>query len=515
MRKYLLLFLMCVVSMTIYAEEYWIEGTITARRVGEAGNYRAEFVLDNPVGQGIYFDPVFQIVGIDDTTYVGTKIFTFRNAKTDCPDGFEKGLHFERWENGEWQRDTETRVGEARGSKTSWTTMILVLDRTTSLGKDGLADVKTAAKDFIEAIVNKEDYEDGSVHLGIVAFAAEPEISPIIPLGKNNVNTLVNFIKGLDMQNNTYLYRAMDEAVSMFENYDPTINGKNWDDFKGASLITFTDGFDNGSINIEQNLMTNNDYYQYLKDQRLNVTIGEQTINSYMISVKGNDVKEESSYVDKLRKLATIESQFFNVATTGKLKEKFEEILNQLTVQWIDLNCYIPQHQGRVRWVLDCGEPKPTKEPKKPSAYMSQLGFILGANNGITGKGYATDKHFAYEFDASCNLYTYSLDFLSNYMYQNVAHQGKKSDMHWYIGGGASLGYSLGYIHETYDYHEQHWADWRIGANAIIGLEWIFRNSPFVLSLDYRPGIQYFIGWDCDALYFDYLNLNLGLRWYF
>ncbi len=519
MRKYLLLFLMCVVSMTIYAQEpeYYIEGDITIRRVVKDGKPTAEFVLHNPIEHGIYFDPPAGDSIIAEDAGSGTKQFVFYNAETDCVEGLDRDplpLNFYRQQpNGEWQKDSETRAGTAHRSKTSWTTILLVLDHTYSLKQenvDGLKIVKANAIKFVRDLAAQDN--SGSVHIGVVGFADQPEILSIMPLTDETKPRIEDFINKFQYRNNTYLYHAMDEAISLINNYQPI--GKTWDKCQGISMITFTDGFDNGSINVEKDLMTNDKYFSYLS-QRVKDKLHGHTMENYMIFVKGNDVKEESSYVDNLKQLSSSESHFLRITHVRELQEQFAYILSKLTVRFTDLTCYIPQHRGRVRWVLDCGEPKPTKEPKKPSAYMSQLGFILGANNGITGKGYATDKHFAYEFDASCNLYTYSLDFLSNYMYQNVAHQGKKSDMHWYIGGGASLGYSLGYIHETYDYHEQHWADWRIGANAIIGLEWIFRNSPFVLSLDYRPGIQYFIGWDCDALYFDYLNLNLGLRWYF
>ncbi len=516
-----------MVSWTIYAEEYYIEGNITAQRVGEEGNYRAEFVLNNPIGKGISFDPVTQIVAEDSKRLQGTKVFNFHNAKTDCNEGFSN-LYFERWENGEWQRDTETAKGEAHGSQTSWTTIVLVLDRTSSLGAEGLKDVKNAAISFINGIVKSPDYVSGSVHLGIVAFAADTEKAPIIPLTTSNVSQLTNFIYKLQQRPNTYLYSAMDEAITMFETYKPEYNGKKWADCKGVSLITFTDGFDNGSINIDENIMSSNDYFNYLSTTRMQTQIGNvnshYSINSYMISIKGQDVKEESIYVDKLKALAT-GSQFFKAENTRELEQQFQNILSKLTVRWTDLACYIPQHTGRVRWVLDCGEPEPKPEPKpkKEKKCIHQLGFILGANEGLTYKVFAPEKKFAFQWDFfTFNPATLSFDWLNTgFMYQNYIRQGEKSDLCWFIGGGTTMGYSLGTLHDNpyrtpnsnYSYYD-HSSGLKLGINAIVGLEWMFQRH-FALSLDYRPGFDGIIGNYCSALYFNYLNLNLGLRWYF
>jgi len=61
-------------------------------------------------------------------------------------------------------------------------------------------------------------------------------------------------------------------------------------------------------------------------------------------------------------------------------------------------------------------------------------------------------------------------------MYQKKIKEKKASELFWFIGGGLSLGCEvLG-------------PNGKFGANAILGLEFVFKNSPIALQIDMRPG---------------------------
>ncbi|MCL2434521.1 MAG: hypothetical protein FWD09_00085 [Lentimicrobiaceae bacterium] len=87
----------------------------------------------------------------------------------------------------------------------------------------------------------------------------------------------------------------------------------------------------------------------------------------------------------------------------------------------------------------------------------------------VTLGGYI-DEHIIY-----LALYP-AVELNCNVMYQKKIKDKKNSELFWFIGGGASLGCEvLG-------------PNGKFGANAILGLEFVFKNSPIALQIDLRPG---------------------------
>ena len=61
-----------------------------------------------------------------------------------------------------------------------------------------------------------------------------------------------------------------------------------------------------------------------------------------------------------------------------------------------------------------------------------------------------------------------------NFIYQKKLKEKKKSELFWFTGGGISFGYTLA-------------NNGKFGANAIVGLEYVFNNAPIALQIDFRP----------------------------
>ncbi len=566
MRKNFLVMVCCflVASSNLFAKEYYIEGYVE-RSVRNKTSY---FTLQNATGYGIKF----QNYRSDAKKYSdGSLGFAFYNVETDCPKGLTS-LRLEKWnieENG-WQREVESKKMTPQKSDTRRTSIVLVLDVTASLGTTGLERVQRSAIEFLQEML-RQTGGNGTAHVGIVAFAGRVDTAYIRPLTHSSFTSLQNFILNQDKGiHNTYLYSAVDKAVSMLENYTPDSQYQA-QEFQGASIVTFTDGKDNGSES-EDAMYFGDDYLRYVASERLKQKIEGKSIESYVMLLRGADVS--SSDIDKLKTLATTTTQHFkSVANFDELQRVFIEIAKSLKVTWYDLICYTPQVTGRVRWVLDYEEPKPAPKPVEPvptpkptpaptprwsPSYTHELGGIVVGNNGLTYKFWNMDNGFAYQLDLAYNIFFNSMDVQSNFMYQNYIESWGEGDLLWYIGGGTSFGgtfgspiggvynsaysydsdydydynnniynYNYGYGYDygyNYDYGYSGYeygnddsysssSDFIWGLNAILGMEWKFSDIPLSLSLDYRPGIGV-TGVGDPFLLMKYADFSLGVRWY-
>ena len=72
-------------------------------------------------------------------------------------------------------------------------------------------------------------------------------------------------------------------------------------------------------------------------------------------------------------------------------------------------------------------------------------------------------------------IYT-SVETNTNIVYQKKMKDKKFSELFGFIGGGVSVGY------EIFD------GNGKFGANAIVGLEYVFKNRPLAFQIDLRPG---------------------------
>ena len=70
-----------------------------------------------------------------------------------------------------------------------------------------------------------------------------------------------------------------------------------------------------------------------------------------------------------------------------------------------------------------------------------------------------------------------SLELNANVMYQKKIKEKEKSELFWFIGGGLSLGSEV-----------ISGINGKFGANAIVGIEYLFKNKPLAFQIDFRPG---------------------------
>ncbi len=117
----------------------------------------------------------------------------------------------------------------------------------------------------------------------------------------------------------------------------------------------------------------------------------------------------------------------------------------------------------------------------KAQDYENSVGLRAGFSNGITL------KHFFSTNDAVEGILTLRWGgFNITGLYERHQSAFKTNGMYFLYGAGAHIGF----------YDSNHWLDNHdavtiIGIDGIIGLEYVFKEIPFNLSLDWKPAINF------------------------
>ncbi len=425
----------------------------------------------------------------------------------------------------DWQVDGEIRVGQKSFNTTSSMVVMLVLDCSGSMGVD-FEEMKRSAKDFVIQL-GRNSIGSGNIHMGLICFnsvkftdAHTYDIRPI--MNQNDVNYFCNKIDQLNMGNNTAMYYAMDQGYNMIENY---VNGQDLKNYKSACMVTFTDGYDNHSIyqNEKPQSGVNNPYYRHINNIIRSKTIKNQKVESFVIALKGNDVREIEQSNPKFSNV--FKSVLEGVASDGNefprkvkhftlceniagVKRVFNEICESLIYSWQVLNCYCAQsHDGWVQWVVECEEvykplPPDIQGPvysEKP--YKFSIGVIAIKINGLSMK-YFTGKRWAMQTDIGYSPITFYDHYITESLSAFMLHQTFMWEPRFVDSPGLQLhgmlgaGVGFGLIDGDFDFAPQ----------GIAGLEFIL-GIPLSIQLDVRPMMPMLGDFN--------LGFNISARYYF
>ena len=336
--------------------KYYIEGDYSISR-GIGGQF--VYNLTNISSKGIYFsvpDTLRGVVEPDESIS-----FTFEKATTDCPDGFQDGLKFWKWQNNgktyNWQRDSEVKDAQQNFETDKVMVAMLILDCSNSLGDANFAKLKCSAIKFLDILYNASP--DGSVRIGIIGFNTmsntDEMVRDIEPLTENTKEKMIQFINGLTLYNNTSLYYAMRKGADMVGDYVASLSNGDREKFDYACMVSFTDGYDNHSkderLGVPQRGL-DNPYFQYIRDNVVNRSIAGKPLKSHVIAVKGNDVSEDNRlYKEVFQGISSTDPVLLD--DFSQVEAQFEKMAQELIKRWQNLTCYVPSaHQGRVRWTI-------------------------------------------------------------------------------------------------------------------------------------------------------------------
>lgn len=189
------------------------------------------------------------------------------------------------------------------------------------------------------------------LYLGIVGFNNDFYTMPLGLLNQNTKTNFERFVDGLSMQNGTYLYHAVNTALNSLS------KAKVPENLINVSVVTFTDGLDQGSYTLSDSYNSGSDYLSAINSTIKTGVIGGVNISAYSIGFRGSDVTDVESFRNNLNKLSSDPGNVFEVNDMSEASEKFAQIAQQLYNQSTFYNVTLrmsPQEPGtRIRFTFD------------------------------------------------------------------------------------------------------------------------------------------------------------------
>ena len=216
-----------------------------------------------------------------------------------------------------------------------------------AIGESLSSDYSTASNAISYTV---EELASG-LYLGVTGFNQALYNYPIQLLDSETQSGFNNFINGLTAKNGTVLYYSVDEAIS-------TLQSRRFpDDLFNVAIVTFTDGLDKGSMMLNSNYESDEEYLSAVNSRIVNEKVSSQEISAYSIGIRGDDVSDVAKFNANLQQLASSPSNAFEVSSMNEVNTKFKEIAKQLKeqsfIQTISLNIPGEANGTKIRFTFD------------------------------------------------------------------------------------------------------------------------------------------------------------------
>lgn len=235
-----------------------------------------------------------------------------------------------------------------------------------------------------ELVTEWTDYEDSSeqgatleggtesgLYLGMSTFERYLTYYPAHLISEETLESYNDIVDNLELTtlNGTSLYYSIDEDITSMQSITLP------DDLFNVSIVTFTDGLDEGSLSYRRNVYkTKAEYLEALHTRLTNELVSDLPIKSYAIGLKGTDAQSNlSEFRNNLEKIAstpenTNEKYVYEISSINELNSSFESIADQLSqnirVQKVIVSIPYPEDGERKRFTLD------NKAPNQSTKYI-------------------------------------------------------------------------------------------------------------------------------------------------
>ena len=198
----------------------------------------------------------------------------------------------------------------------------------------------------------KVDTSKEGLYVGIVGFNDDLHTKSLKLLNDASKQGMEDFINGLEMQNGTVLYHAVNTALDKIEEVTAP------EDLINVSIVTFTDGLDLGSYVLNENYNSGNEYLNALETRIHNEQIEGVPISAYSIGVRGSDVNDVERFRQNLEKLSSNpETNVFEVGSMSQVAGIFaniaQDLYNQSSSYDITLKTPAPEPGSKIRFTFD------------------------------------------------------------------------------------------------------------------------------------------------------------------
>lgn len=209
------------------------------------------------------------------------------------------------------------------------------------------------------------------IYLGIIGFNRNLYTKEIKLLNSSSEQGFINFIEGLRADNLTGLYYADYQGLKKLNAYPQPPKLKN------VALVTFTDGLDNYSLNDSEtnpeNYPSKVAYRTGLHNKIISESIHGKQVAAYTIGLKGDDVDDDAEFRDNLNKLASNNSNAFQVSNMNEVKQRFKQIADSLYSTSTSVNVKLDVPPGydegtQIRFTFDISA---SGSPEQSSRYIA------------------------------------------------------------------------------------------------------------------------------------------------
>lgn len=199
----------------------------------------------------------------------------------------------------------------------------------------------------------------------------------------SNSKPYESFINGLSMGDATVLYYAVDNNLSYLEKCAFP------DDVSSVSIITFTDGLDQGSRALDKQDQNNSytanskSYVEAIAEKLQRIKVNNLPINAYAIGVRGSDVQGDAvaTFENNLLKLSSSKENAMQVSNMDEVNAKFEAIAKSLysktETHSLTITIPMPSENEKERFTFD-----DVTDPTKSKCYLEGV-YANGALNDI------------------------------------------------------------------------------------------------------------------------------------
>ena len=219
------------------------------------------------------------------------------------------------------------------------------------------------------------------LYLGIIGFNQELYTMPLGLLNQETKHDFESFVDGLVMQDGTILYHAVNTGLNSLA------KAKVPENLINVSVVTFTDGLDQGSIALSD-YNSSSEYLSAVNTRITNELIGGNHISAYSIGVRGSDMDDIESFRNNLNKLSSDPAHnVFEVNNMSEASEKFaqiaQQLYNQSTFYNVTLKLPVQDNNTLIRFTFD----------NVSNAAASQC-YIEGTYIRNNGLAQLTDIHY-------------------------------------------------------------------------------------------------------------------------
>ncbi len=189
------------------------------------------------------------------------------------------------------------------------------------------------------------------LYLGIIGFNQQLYKMPIERLNSVSLTRFNSFIDNLSSQNGTLLYYSVDQSIRTLS------RARYPDDLFNVSLVTFTDGLDQGSAMMIEDYPGDDSYLNRLNRRLLTKQIYGIPITAYSVGLKGSDVTDAVKFNNNIQKLANPSSNAFLASSISTVNSRFREIADEfsqtITIYNLIVSIPGPANGTRVRFTFD------------------------------------------------------------------------------------------------------------------------------------------------------------------